>query len=158
MGTASYVINMPDFEDLFEKLSKQSSNNISGTQKIKGKYLSVPPIKGDYQIEWVFDEDIYITDIKYSQSCWRSEDYWDLKIGDTLLFEDVYTKRMAENEIFNCYSFVPANTKITLILHNISGTSKDVWANLHYLSEKLIQEQPSEPIEDISDEGVENAI
>jgi len=138
MGTASYVINMPNFEELFEKLSGQNSNNISGLQKLESKRLPIPAVVGDYKIKWTFDEDIYITNVKYSQSGWRYEDYWDLKINDTLIFENVYTKEIAEDEIFRCFCFVPANTEITLILHNVSGNSRDIWADLLYISKKSI--------------------
>lgn len=145
----SYVINMPDFEKLFEKLSGQNSNNISGLQKLEGKRLPVPAVVGEYEIKWTFDEDIYITNIKYSQSGWRYEDYWDLKIGDTLTFKNKYTGEIADDEVFYCNCYVPANTEITLILHNVSGNSRDVWASLHYISKKLIQEPPVEPTEPI---------
>lgn len=143
MGVATYVVNMPDFE----KLGLGQNNNVSGTQKIKGQHLSVPAVIGDYEIKWSFDEDIYITDVKYSQSGWKYEDNWDLKIADTLIFETIYTKEIAESEVFHCYCYVAANTEITLVLHNMSGNSRDIWANLHYISKKLIQEPPPEPIE-----------
>lgn len=140
MGVATYVVNMPDFE----KLGLGQSNNVSGTQRIKGQHLSVPAETGDYEIKWSFDEDIYITDVKYSQSGWRYEDNWDLKIADTPIFETIYTKEIAESEVFHCYCYVAANTEITLILHNISGNSRDIWANLHYISKKIVQEPPPE--------------
>lgn len=140
MGVATYVVNMPDFE----KLGLGQSNNVSGTQRIKGQHLSVPAETGDYEIKWSFDEDIYITDVKYSQSGWRYEDNWDLKIADTPIFETIYAKEIAESEVFHCYCYVAANTEITLILHNISGNSRDIWANLHYISKKIIQEPPPE--------------
>lgn len=143
MGVATYVVNMPDFE----KLGLGQGNNVSGTQRIKGQHLSVPAAIGDYEIKWSFDEDIYITDVKYSQSGWKYEDNWDLKIADTPIFETIYTKEIAESEVFHCYCYVAANTEITLILHNISGNSRDIWANLHYISKKLIQEPPPEELE-----------
>ena len=106
-----------------------------GIQQIKGLALHVPALTGDFIIPWVPSKDILITGVTYGQSAWKYQDYWDLEVHSVIrLFESVYTKELNEYKDFKKFFPVPAGTSINCILHNISGNSRMVWVDIHYLS------------------------
>lgn len=126
-----------DYNDLINalnalgvKLDNLSGNlGISGTQKIYGKMLEIPAVKGQHVIE--FKGNGQITGITYSQSSWRFEDNWDLQVGNDKLFESVRTKEYGEHKFFNV--FYPINGTVKFIYNNISGTSKVLWVDFNIL-------------------------
>ncbi|MBD5640313.1 hypothetical protein HYI18_17270 [Clostridium botulinum] len=122
-----------DYNDLInalDALGVKSDNlsvnlGISGTQKIYGKMLEIPAIKGQHTIE--FEGNGQITGITYSQSSWRFEDSWDLQVGNDKLFEGVRTKEYGEHKFFNV--FYPINGAVKFIYNNVSETSKVLWVD-----------------------------
>ena len=116
-----------------ESLTQNSNLSAQGRQKAKGQYLQIPAIEGTYQIKWVFEEDIYITGIRYSQSAWKYQDNWSLYIDEETIYETVFTKEVGEYKHFNRFELVKAGTEITFELSNNSGNSRDLWADLEYL-------------------------
>lgn len=112
------------------KLDSLSGNlGVSGTQKIYGKMLEVPAIKGEHIIEVNYSGKL--TGITYSQSAWRVEDSWSLVVGDKKLFDGVRTKEYGEHKHFNV--FHPIDGIIKFIYNNTSGSSKIVWVDFDIL-------------------------
>ncbi|PRR77700.1 hypothetical protein CLLI_22640 [Clostridium liquoris] len=126
-----------DYNDLINalnelgvKLENLSDNSgISGIQKIYGKMLEIPAIKGQYVIEANYTGKL--TGITYSQSNWRFEDSWDLVIGDKKIFDGVRTKEYGEHKYLNV--FYNIDGMIKFIYNNISGTSKVLWVDFNVL-------------------------
>ncbi|WP_243129276.1 hypothetical protein [Hathewaya massiliensis] len=126
-----------DYNDLITALNALGvkldslSNNLgtSGTQKIYGKMLEIPAIKGQHTIEVNYSGKL--TGVTYSQSAWRVEDSWDLVVGSKKLFDGVRTKEYGEHKYFNV--FYPIDGAIKFIFNNISGSSKVVWVDFNVL-------------------------
>lgn len=148
MSILSYVVNFDEFAATITNNSNENLQGIielledlkqgllipDGMQKAKGLTLSVPAVSEEYTLTFIPDTDILLTGITYSQSAWKYEDNWDLEIeGVTMLFESIYTKELGEHKKFEKYYPVPAGTPINLILHNKSGNSRQVWADLEYI-------------------------
>lgn len=132
-----------EIKDLVQKL-KDGLLLPSSIQKIKGKTLPVPAVVGEYTLPFVFDKDILITGTMFGQSAWKYEDNWDLEIeGGIQLFESVYTKELNEHKHFNVFYPVPANTPINMVLHNVSGNSRQVWFDIEYLELGQAVEPPN---------------
>ena len=140
------VLNMPKFDKFDESLENISDllNGLKiendetkaendGNQKAKGQYLQIPAVVGKYLLKWVFEEDIYITGIRYSQSAWKYQDSWDFHIADETVYETVSTKEVGEYKHFNRFEFVAAGTEMTFELANNSGNSRDLWVDVEYL-------------------------
>lgn len=115
---------------LIENLNQNAK---PGIQKIKGLSLSVPAVAGDYSMAFSPLKDILLTGITYSQSGWKSQDNWDLKANEITLFESVFTKELGENKHLNKWLPVPIGSNIEIVLHNISGNSRTVWADIEYI-------------------------
>ncbi len=133
---------LSDLEDLLPSVKyKELQNRIynlinykqEGTQKIKGGTLDIPAIEGDYPIDFAFDNDIFITGIHFNQTGWKKEDKYSLEINKIKIINGAYTKEIGEHKHFNTYYKVNANTLISFILHNISGNSRQVTADLEYI-------------------------
>lgn len=138
MSLPSYIINFDELEELLkEALSNTVVKDIAdlyGVQKVKGFYTPVPAIRGEYNIvEFVPNESIIITGVSYSQSAWKSNDYWDLYIGNDKLFENVYTKEIGEQKHWEVINPVNAGEPIRIILNNQSGNSRHVWVDIEYV-------------------------
>lgn len=117
-------------QDLILKVLKEINSKIRNTEKqrVLGKMLNIPALKGDYEIE--FDIKGEINGLTYSQTGWRYEDSWDLKIDDDVVFENSRTKEVAEHKFLNGYN--PCQDKVIFIYHNNSATSKVLWVDLEY--------------------------
>lgn len=122
-----------DYNDLISalnalgaKLDNLNGNlGITGTQKIYGKMLEIPTVKGQHTIEVNYNGKL--TGITYSLSAWNYNDSWDLVVGDNKLFTEVRTKEYGEHKYFNV--FHPINGAIKFIYNNVSGSSKILWVD-----------------------------
>lgn len=138
MGLPNYVINWDELTTLLEKALEdvvvRSIKDVKGTQKVCGFSQSIPALQNDFKIvEWTLDRNIVITGLTYSQSAWKGEDYWELWIDDDILFETVYTKELGEQKHWEVVHTISPGQTIKLVLHNISGNSRDVWIDFEYL-------------------------
>lgn len=133
----SYVVNWDELELMLEKafggMFIRDKSNLVGTPKIVGRTANIPAMKSEFLVgSWTIAQPSIINGITYSQSGWKPEDYWELQINGETLFT-VYTKEQAERKSFQ--SIMPVNTGDTVMIihHNISGNSKQCWADLELL-------------------------
>lgn len=150
MSLPSYVINWDELVPLLEEalgdLVVRSIKDVEGVQRVKGFAQSIPALKGNFKVlEWTLERNIVITGLTYSQSGWKGEDYWELWVDDDRLFETVYTKELGDQKHWEVLHPVNAGQTIKLILHNVSGNSRDVWADIEYLD--LLGNVIVEPVE-----------
>ena len=134
----SYVINFDEIiKPLEEKLKDvviRGIRDLKGTQRVKGFAQSIPAIQAEYKIlTWAPDKNIVLTGITYSQTGWKSEDYWELWVDGDRIFETVYTKELGEQKHWEVLHPIHANQTIKLVLNNKSGNSRDVWVDIEYL-------------------------
>ncbi len=122
------------FEKLLELLKKFLGLNL--VQQSTGIQMYIPALQFDYQMTYSFDDNAIITGITYSQTGWKVYDCWSLYIGNTLIFDRIYTKELGEHKVFNAFYHVKAGEIIKFIHHNSSGNSKQVWFDIDYLKEK----------------------
>lgn len=148
MSLPSYIVNFDELgkllEDALSNIVVKDVSDLYGMQKVKGFYQQIPAIQAKYNIvEFIPTENIIITGITYSQSAWKANDYWELWIGEEILFENVYTKELGEQKHWEVLNPVNAGTPIKIILNNSSGNSRHVWADIEYvkLSDAIIQTQ-----------------
>ncbi|MCG8538749.1 MAG: hypothetical protein MJA82_02265 [Clostridia bacterium] len=138
MGLPSYIINWEELKELLEDalgdLVVRSIRDVKGVQRVWGSAQSVPALRGNYKIlEWTLNKNIVITGITYSQSAWKGEDYWELWVDGDRLFETVYTKELGEQKHWEVLHPINEGQTIKVVLHNVSGNSRNVWVDVEYL-------------------------
>ncbi len=138
MGLPSYIINWEELKELLEdalgNLVVRSIRDVKGVQRVWGSAQSVPALRGNYKIlEWTLNKNIVITGITYSQSAWKGEDYWELWVDGDRLFETVYTKELGEQKHWEVLHPINEGQTIKVVLHNVSGNSRNVWVDVEYL-------------------------
>ena len=138
IGLPSYILNWEELGKMIQELlSSMSMKNIAsmlGVPRIWGTAQSIPPIGGNYKIiEWTTDREIMLIGITYNQSAFNNEDYWEFWVDGDRQFETVYTREMGDQKHWEMVQKIPTGSVIKFILHNVSGTSKDVWVDLHYV-------------------------
>ncbi len=138
MGLPSYIINWEELKELLEdalgNLVVRSIRDVKGVQRVWGSAQSVTALRGNYKIlEWTLDKNIVITGITYSQSAWKGEDYWELWVDGDRLFETVYTKELGEQKHWEVLHPINEGQTIKIVLHNVSGNSRNVWVDVEYL-------------------------
>ena len=138
-------INDIDLGDLEDYLDQQLSRIIDllkqildllkdrGVQRVNSISYHIPAVLADYKLPTIFDEDVLITGITYSQSAWKYQDSWSLEIGEKVLFDEVGTKEIGESKAMNVFYFVPAGKPVNIIFHNNSGNSRLVWFDIEYI-------------------------
>ncbi|ARC85635.1 hypothetical protein U732_1131 [Clostridium argentinense CDC 2741] len=140
------------YEGLKNKIDKLIQYTYEGTQKIKSKLLDIPAIKNNYNVDFIFDKDVFLTGIHFNQTGWKKEDRWNLVVNKNKIIDESTIKEIGEHKYFNTYHKVNANTPISFILHNNSGNSRQVMIDLEYIEGKdstIIVEQEVTTIEDI---------
>lgn len=119
------------------KLLEEINNKIklnTKHQQILGQLLEVPAIEGNYKIDFKIEGEI--NGLSYSQSGWRYEDSFDLKVDDSYnICTNSRTKEVAEHKFLDGYN--PCKNKVTFIYHNNSATSKNVWVDLEFFGNIL---------------------
>lgn len=138
MSLLSYVVNWEELKDILaDKLTNvvvKDLTTLYGIQTVKGFYKKIPAIKGSYEIlTFRKNANLVITGVTYSQSAWKSDDYWELYIGEDKLFDTVFTKEVATHKNWKIIQPVNRDTEIKLILYNKSGNSRDVWVDLEFV-------------------------
>ena len=137
MSLPSYVINWQEIYELLKgKLDniEVSTPQYKGVSKVWGTKQGVPAIQGKFKIaEWVVPNDISLSEITFSQSSWKSEDFWDLWIDDNKIIDRVYTKELGDKKSFNITVPIHGGQTIKAVLHNNSGNSRDVWIDIDYV-------------------------
>lgn len=133
----SYVINWNELEKMLDKLFGgllvRDKSLLTGTPKVLGATLNVPALVGEYTIKtWVIDSACVLQGVTYSQSGWKADDTWILKLNDEVLFT-VYTKELGERKTFQNIMTLKQGDKISLIHNNVSGASKQCWADIELL-------------------------
>ncbi|MBU3185666.1 hypothetical protein [Clostridium estertheticum] len=108
---------------------------ISGTQKIYGKMLEIPAIRGLHSIEFKVPQKGRITGITYSLSAWNFQDSWDLVVEKENIFDKVRTKEYGEHKYFNVFYPVASGQIINFNLNNESGSSKVLWVDFNILED-----------------------
>lgn len=143
MSLPSYIVNFPELEALIkELLNQQQEDEISGIQRVKGFYKTIPAFEGRYLVaDIVFEDSVVITGVTYSQSAWKSEDTWDLEIAEKKYFENIYTKEMGESKHYEITHIIPPQQKIQIFLNNESGNSRDVWVDIEYINIDTTQKE-----------------
>lgn len=130
--------------------------NIEGMQKIEGRLLDIPAIRGDYKEIFKFDKDIFLTGLHINQTGWKKEDTYDLEVNKNKIINKAATKEIGEHKYFNTFYKVNANTPISFILDNRSGNSRQVMVDLEYIQGTEITEEIKPPkiptIDDIPNE------
>lgn len=150
MGLPSYVINWSELKELLEDalgdLVVRSIKDVKGVQRVLGFAQNIPALQAEYKVvEWTPDKNIVITGVTYSQSAWKGEDYWELWVDGDRLFETVYTKELGDQKHWEVLHPINAGQVVKLVLHNVSGNSRDVWVDLEFLD--LLGDTVVEPIE-----------
>ena len=137
MSLASYIVNWDElFDDLKELLKDKtcSIRDIKGKQRIKGFAESIPAIDGAFRVvEQMWDNDIILTGVTFSQSAWKGEDYWSLWVDDDKIFDTVYTKEIGDQKHWELIHIIKAEQKVKFLLHNVSGNSRNVWVDLEWI-------------------------
>ncbi|MCB2300402.1 hypothetical protein [Clostridium tagluense] len=111
------------------------SLGITGTQRICGKMIEIPAIKGPHIITLNVLKKSRITGITYSQSAWNLKDSWDLVVGEEKLFTEVRTKEYGEHKYFNVFYPVSSGQSINFIFNNESAASKVLWVDFNILED-----------------------
>lgn len=141
LSQISSKIDGVDYKDLIGALNTLTNqlqtvgtqNGISGIQRIYGQMLEVPALEKECILNFTVPKKAVITGITYSQSSWNYNDSWNLKIGDNILFNNVYTKEFGEHKYFNKFYGVEAGDNIQFIFNNSSGSSKVVWIDFEII-------------------------
>lgn len=133
----SYVINWNELEKMLDKLFGgllvRDKSTLTGTPSVLGATLNVPALEGEYTVKtWVIDSSCILQGVTYSQSGWKGEDKWLLKLNDEILFS-VYTKELGERKSFQNIMTLKQGDKLSIIHQNASGTSKQCWADIELL-------------------------
>jgi len=114
-------------------------------QRSVGLHSYIPALGFDYELTHIFDEDVFLTGLAYSQTGWKVMDCWSLLVGDDLIFDGLYTKELGEHKHFNVFYPVARGTEIKVIHHNHSGNSKQVWFDIDYIMKGV--EPPGGPVD-----------
>lgn len=138
MSLLSYVVNWEELKDILaDKLTNvvvKDLTTLYGIQTVKGYHKRIPAIKGSYSIfKFKKDSNLVITGITYSQSAWKTDDYWELYIDGEKQFESMYTKEVATHKNWKIIQPLNRNKEVELILYNVSGNSRDVWVDLEFV-------------------------
>ena len=138
MSLASYIVNWDEIEislkEALEGKTIRSLRDIKGNQRIKGYTESIPALEGVFKIvEMVKEDAIIITGVTFSQSAWKGEDYWSLWVDDDMLFDSIYTKEIGDQKHWELIHVIKPNQTIKLLLHNVSGNSRNVWCDIEYV-------------------------
>ena len=133
----SYIVNWDELKKLLDKVFSgilvRDKTNITGIPEILGGAANIPAMTGDYTVaSWRMTRTSILTGVTYAQSGWKPEDMWELSLNGDVIFS-VYTKEMAERKSFQ--AIVPVNAGDTIIVthKNISGNSKQCWADIELL-------------------------
>lgn len=148
MSLPSYVINfdelLPLLQEALSNVVIRSLKDVQGSQMVRGFSQHIPALQGEYIVlRWILDTNIILTGVTFSQSAWKSEDYWELWIDGDRLMETVYTKELGDQKHWEVLNPVNYNQEIMIVLHNNSGNSRDVWVDIEYI--KLLGNEPSNP-------------
>lgn len=136
-----YVVNFQELESLFPLEADSLFNPDKARQRCKGLYINALEDK-TYTETWVLEKDIVLTGIKIA--CSREHEWFmdnfDIVINfsgeEKEVFSSVYMKDFMEYKHFVCYLEVLAGSEITIRYKNQSGTEKDIWFDIDYVSEK----------------------
>lgn len=129
-------ISKNKYEDIIYKINGLVIEEIRGKQKIEGRILIVPAMRGDYKRIFKFDKDVYLTGVHVNQTGWKKEDKYTLEVNENKIIES-YTKEIGEHKYFERYFKINANTPISFVLNNISGNSRQVMIDLEYLESEV---------------------
>ena len=161
MGLVKYIANIDEIGEAFKdgvtinatadtiKLEKLLEENfkeilflleklfgIAYIQSVVSFQTYIPAVNLDFEISHIFNEDVRLTGIMYSQTAWKTGDNWSLYVDDVCLFENVFTKELGEHKYFNSFYEVKKGSEVKIIYHNVSGNSKQVWFDLELLKAK----------------------
>lgn len=142
MSLPNYIINwdelLPLLKELFGNTMVRGMSDIRGEVKVQGYRQRIPAMNDKFiLVEFVVEEPIILSAITYSQSAWRPQDYWEMLIGGDKVFNKIYTKELGERKEMKSVNLLGKGEKITIILNNDSGTSKDVWVDIEYIKLSL---------------------
>lgn len=138
MALPSYVINFDELADMLEgqieeKEVRRYPKDIGRPRSIKKERL-IPPIKGRFKLfQYKPEDEIIITSIRINQTGWKAVDNWSLKAGKDYLVENVYTKELVDEKIFDIGYRTKEN--IDFFYDNNSGNSKEITVEICYLDE-----------------------
>lgn len=138
MSLPSYIINFDELElslkDALVGETVRSHKDIKGIQRIKGYGESIPALIGTFRVaEMICDKTVILTGITFSQSAWKGEDYWSLWVDDDMLFDQIYTKEIGDQKHWEVIHVIKPEQTIKLLLHNVSGNSRNCWADIEYV-------------------------
>lgn len=127
-------LTIEEYKKLKDKIQAYIDNmQINGTQKIDGRIMNIPAVVNDYISEFKYSKDVYLTGITFSQTGWKREDRWSLKVNKNTIFDNVSIKEVGEHKYFDRKIKVLAKTPISFILHNNSGNSRQLYIDLEYI-------------------------
>lgn len=128
-------INTDDICDNLKNLLNLISQiqEVEGDFCIDGEYKNIPAVSADHEIIFKYNGGIYLSALEFSQSGWKKQDKWSLKINNQIVFDNICTKEIGDKKYFFTLRYIPPNTEIKFILHNISGNSRQTWVDLEYI-------------------------
>jgi len=105
----------------------------------KGFRMVIPPIAGKYEATYQATSNLELIDVAIACSGYNGDDYWNLLVNDTLLFDSIYTKEIPQHinmgtTLFTVYKVSP-NDIIKLEFYNEGAEAKTVWFDLRFLIE-----------------------
>ena len=105
----------------------------------KGFKLDVPALDGVYTISYTATSNLELIDVAIACSGYNTDDYWNLSVNDTVLFETIYTKEIPQHvnmgtTLFTVYQ-VNIGDIIKLDFYNIGAESKIVWSDFRFLKQ-----------------------
>lgn len=162
MGIPKYIINLEDFAKLWSNLELHPGlgpDDLKAIEEILGSRLEeivdllrqllqppderqfrsidlsqhIPAIVNVFVAEKVFDDDVYLTGITFSQTGWNHEDTVSLEVGGTLIIDAIHSKELGQQKYFRTFVPVKAGEVVRLLVDNASGHSKMVFCDLDYV-------------------------
>lgn len=111
------------------------------TPYIRGRLVTVPEMSfADAVIDsYALPFQTEFLSIAVGCSVYCDGDYWELKIGNNMICESIYTKDMPESvSMGNSFGIVyplESNTTLQFKYYNVSKSAKTVWYNIKFLRE-----------------------
>lgn len=132
------ITNNIKLKDIINKENKylrmlKEAVALNGDFFIEGKMQNIPAIKGNYIMNFKYDNSVYISGIAISMSGWKPEDTWELEVDKRMILSNIPTREIGEERLLRSVKFVDINKDINVIFHNNSGNSRQIWCDLQYI-------------------------
>lgn len=162
MGTPKYIVNLEEFAKLWSNLALYPSlgpDDLKAIEEVIGSRLEeivdllrqllepkdercfrsidlslhIPAIVNVFVREAVFEQDVYLTGLTFSQTGWNHEDTISLMVGGTRVIDAIHTKELGQQKYFRTFVPVKAGELVRVLVDNASGHSKMFFCDLDYV-------------------------